>query len=303
VLPLADGRLLVADGLFGAVLLDPVAGTSAPLIEIPKPFALATAVVALDTDAAEPSLAVIAFAGHGLLVVDTSLGEVVASVEDQALIMGLALGPNGLIMAGDWTHARLFDFGTPTEPKLIASEERLDRSISTVWHDGAFYSAGLSERVALTPDVAVVVPELHLERRKMPIELNPEFGLAGAGILVFNQGRADLLVSGITLADSRFVLSPLLDSGIPGVDLVISPGAVEFLELTITGEGSFQSELAFSTNDPDNSDVVITLDVNPQLVVVDSAATDFVVPTVSGHLIRLEEFLGRVPHFKFFNAY
>ncbi len=296
VVALGGGRLLVADGVAGALIVEP--GAEPIAVPSPKPFAITTTAAALND-----TTAVVAFAGYGLCAVDTQSGAILGTAKSPRMITDVAVGADGLVMTAAWTRTELIDFTDQTAPAPVATEELPAHAISLAWHADAFRVASTDALTTLTVDPTVMVPELHLDRRRVRVGVDAALGFAGVGLLLYNRGRADLHVMDMAVDDPRLTLPPFAGTGRPGVDLVITPGAVEFVELNVEGHDPATFELTFETNDPDNLSVSIPIEVNPTLPAIGEVAPDFYAPTVGGPFVKLSELVGQVPHVKFFNAY
>jgi peroxiredoxin len=301
VLTLADGTLLVADGVHGVLLMDGAGGGESSRLDGPQAFAPATSLAWITEDAQ----AVVGFGGFGIAIVDIAGGALsyVSNFETEGLVLDVATR-DGMVLTAEWNLTRLIDIRTPSAPVLVGREDfGIHRAVSVAATDDGFMVLGIDHATDLVPAPEVVTAELHLDRRYIQVEVVEQFGgIGGAGILVYNTGRADLHVSNLAISDGSIDIGSLLDSGVEGVDLVVSTGGVEFIELTINGIAPREANFTFDSNDVDNPSVTIKLDINPTPIAVGAPAPDFILPTMDGPMFRLSELEEAVVHMKPFNS-
>ncbi len=297
VLAVGDGNLLVADSIDGVALID---GSGAELGRVapPIPWAPATSLAWVTPG----TRAVAGFGGFGIGIVDVGSGlTMTGELHTKALSLSVASDGGNLVVSADWNTARLIDITDPANPVQIAREFfGKSRAVSVAWAGGAFHVAGLDHLTALTPNPAVIVPELRLDRRKIKVQVTElgDTAIGSAGLLIYNDGRADLELTGFSISDPEGQTEATVAD-----PLVIGAGVPEFIEVTVKGLAKRTVQLSFQTNDPDNADVSIVLDVQPDALQVGDAAPDFTVPMLSGHMFRMSDFTpNHVVHLKPFNS-
>ena len=299
-----DGpNVLVADGRLGLKLIDATgAGVKATLAP-PMDNSMATSIAALSA-----SRFAIGMAGFGLWIVDVNgdqLTEVSAFPVTGNLHLGIAATQDGShVMTADWLTARLWDVSDAASPKYVAREFfGADRAIGVAFYDGHFWTAGIQHMTRLTPDPTTPTAEMYIAEHELQVESVEQFnGIGSAALLVYNWGGVDLHLSNLAATSPRVTVGQLPDSGVPGVDVVIPPGDIGFLELTINGTEPEDSTFTFNTNDPDYATTEIAVRINPPRLHEGDALSDFVTPSVSGHMVRVADYIGAV-HLKLFNAY
>ena len=289
------GAVLVCDGLAGFkhVTLgadgSPNAGGSLPVEEN---------TMALSAVAISDSMVIGGVGGYGLVAIEIASGSLTSAgtLMTQGYPLSLArLGDR--ILSSEWTHARLYDVSDPKAPALVARQVfGTQRSMGVVATDGAFYTIGLAHVTKVAVNPAVVVPELHLPRTLIQTEIPPEWDNGSAGILIYNTGRAELVLSNLKTSAERLTLLGVEDPVTVPADDVI------FIEASIAGNEGGQVSLTFDTNDLDHPTATVTIDVNPDLLQIGDAAPNFIVPTLDGEILELSELKGQVLHLKLFNS-
>jgi hypothetical protein len=232
----------------------------------------------------------------------TGLGQAVtAPAGSMALSM---VHQDGIVAVADWDRIRLFDVSNPDEPSVIAREMFSLERAASITATGSNQFAVYGDRHITTVTILAdsMVPELTLNRQELIVEVLPDFNLGGVGLLVFNTGRRDLHLNDITLEGDRVTLYDPSNTDVEGIQMLVEPGSSAFIEASVEGVEPLSAELSFRTNDPDNANVVIPVQVNPTILKVGEPAPDFLVPTTDGTMVKLSELKGQVVHLKLFNA-
>ncbi len=292
-LRLQDDVLFVAAGKTGLRAFDVAGDQPTPLGQV------GLGGLANDLKLRDGMAFVATLTGFGIVdVSDPEAPERVGGAESPGVALFVDLG-DGSLFSSDWLEVRVWDPSNPVDPGVLAVERApAPTAVSRV------------RGIAATGADRLLVGELgglHLYRYDPNACASPEISLSrsvvrfdpleGASsrtelVLVTNEGSETLDVSGIVSSDASV--------GADQTALMIPPGQVAPLEITLTSEAPLQGSISITSNDPDEGELELPFETAHFRADIDDPFPGFTMVDLDGNLWRARDLIGRVTLLAYF---
>ena len=294
---LDDAGLWVAAGKGGVALLDPSSGASLGTA--------ATESGALGVRATSQGAVVLrGVKGWDLFTASSGSIELSSSHTTTGAVLDATERDGELVTAEVHALVRHSDAGMRQQerPHFGALDAGWFRAVTT--HDGELFAAIGDEVVAVDVKATTAAPDVMVDGTTVYM-----WGDAGERleslVVIENLGDAPLVVGDIE-ADAPFEFE-VQDGGDPvdgcpdAVEIPAGGSLLFAVSYTPDNESLVSGEITLHTNDPDEPELVLTIDGNRGEPVVGSEAVDFDLLTIYGERFRLSDHLGKVVLVKMFN--
>ena len=198
-----------------------------------------------------------------------------------------------LLAIANWHDTRVYDVSTPEAPKIVAVQAVEDASMSVDIDGDVVYVGDWDVMRSYAMDSTLESPE---------ITFDPTLTLTGGPgsltqlLSVRNDGNRKLHVDGIVCDNEAMAVSPS--------SFELTPDQTQTLTLTMDVENTSPQSVtcALNSDDVDEPNAPLDLQINPSGLGVGDPAPDFNLPDLDGEFHTLSQHLGKVVMISIFSS-
>ncbi|TPV96275.1 MAG: redoxin domain-containing protein [Myxococcales bacterium FL481] len=229
---------------------------------------------------------VVVAAGGRVIVIDASTPEapeIVADLESGGTAFRVDVAGD-IAAVANWQDTRIYDISLPECTYLIGLEDATDVSTSVALQDDILYVGDWDVFRAYQLDAGGASPEYTAVDY---LTLNGQDEVETT-LVVRNDGAMELDVTEIRCDDERIQIAP--------TSFTLAPEEIELVRLSasLSSTNPWSSDCTIASNDEDESEASLYLDVNPTGVAVGDIAPDWSVPDLDGNIHNLSDYAGKI---------